>query len=155
MRVPRWLMALILALVAANMLDVRATLTDAAQYSAFQLPFPPGLKVVYALLWIAVLLALATNLLRRRAWAFRWVAPLLTLYGIVGLIGQAVFVRSDYGRARLPFQFALTAILLLPVWWLAIRRRWLRLDTSGPRPDGDNRSARASDHTEGSNWKGV
>lgn len=152
---PRWLMALILALVAANTLDVRETLTDAAQYSAFQLPFLPNLKIAYALLWIAVLLALAINLLRCRAWAFRWVAPLLTLYGIVGLIGQAVFVRSDYGRGRLPFQFALTLILLLPVWWLAIRRRWLRLDRSGTRPAEGNRSPKPSDHTEGSNWKGV
>jgi hypothetical protein len=138
MRVPRWLMALILALVAANVLDVRETLTDAAQYSAFQLPFPPGLKVVYALFWIVVLLALAVNLLRRRVWAFRWSAQLLTLYGIVGLIGQVAFVRSDYGRGRLPFQFALTAILLLPVWWLAIRQRWLRPDASGVLPVEDD-----------------
>ena len=125
MRSPRWLIAAVLTLAAANILDVWETLTDAPLYADYPLPFPIILKVVYAGIWAIILLILAVNLLRRRTLALRWTAPLLTLYGLFGLIGQAAFVRADYGRGRLPFQIALTVIVLLPVWWVAIRRGWL------------------------------
>jgi hypothetical protein len=50
----------------------------------------------------------------------------LTLYSIFGLIWAFVFVQADYGRGRLGFQVVLAVLTLLPIWWLAIRRGWLR-----------------------------
>jgi hypothetical protein len=78
-----------------------------------------------AAIWAILLLVLFIGLLRRRPLAFALIAPLLTVDALIGLLWEIAFVQADYGRVRLGFQALLTVIILAPVWWLAVRRKWL------------------------------
>jgi fucose 4-O-acetylase-like acetyltransferase len=131
LKAPFWLLAGIAALIAASVLDAVITLDVLAQYQVLATPFPPGLKIAAAGAWIVVLTVLTVDLLRRRRWAFRWAGPILTLYALAGWVWQFLFDRSDYGRGQLGFQMLVAGIALIPVWWIAVRRGWLR------RTDGD------------------
>ncbi len=123
---PRWLVAALLVLIGANLLDTAGTVSAASQYQAISVPFPAGLRIALALAWTLVLAVLVVGLLRGHRLAFRWTAPVLTAYALFGLLWQVMFARSDYARGQIGFQVALSLIALLPVWWIAIRRGWLR-----------------------------
>ncbi len=123
---PRWLLAVLLVLIGANVLDAAGTISAVSRYQEIGIPFPPGLRLVLALAWILVLAVLAVSLLRHRRPAFRLVGPILTAYALFGLIWQIVFARSDYARGQISFQAVLSLMTLLPVWWIVIRRGWLR-----------------------------
>lgn len=125
-RAPLWL-ALVLALViAANLIGLAGAVADAPLYRLVSLPFSPVVNVASAGGWTLVFAVVLVGLLARRSWAFAWVSPLLTLYGVTGLVFMAVFARADYDRERIGAQAALTVLLLAPVWWTALRRGWLR-----------------------------
>lgn len=126
MRAPRWLLIGILIVIASNVLDMIGTANSASQYSLADVPFSPTLKIALSMFWIVTFALLALDLWRGRLWAFRWAAILLTAYGVINLLWFAIFVRADYGRGRLPFLALATVILLAPVWWLTLRRGWLR-----------------------------
>ena len=122
---PRWLLALILALIAASAVDAVATLRSLPEYQPIGVPFSPVVKAAIAAAWVVVLIGLTLGLLRRRPTAFAWAAPALTIYALAGLLWEITFVQSDYGRGRLGFVALLTVIVLAPVWWNAARKRWL------------------------------
>jgi hypothetical protein len=126
MHAPRWLLIGILIVIASNALDVIGTANSASQFSLADVPFSPTVKIALSMFWIVTFSLLTRELWRRRRWAFRWAAILLTAYGAINLLWFALFVRADYGRGRLPFLALATVILLAPVWWVTIRRGWLR-----------------------------
>lgn len=126
MRAPRWLLIGILVVIASNALDVVGTANSASQYGLAEVPFSPTLKIALSMFWIVTFALLARDLWRGRRWAFRWAAILLTAYGAINLLWFAVFTQADYARGRLPFLALAMMVLLSPVWWVAIRRGWLR-----------------------------
>ncbi len=125
LKAPRWFLALMLFVIVAHALDAAETLANMPQYQAVTLPFSPAAKAAFSAIWSILLTVLFVGLLRRRRAAFAWAAPLLTIVALAGLLWEIVFVRADYGRSRLGFQAFLTVIVLAPVWWLAVRGRWL------------------------------
>ncbi len=133
LKAPLWLLAGIGVLIVASTLDAIGTLDAFPQYQALAIAFSPVLKIAAAGFWVAVLAALTVDLLRHRRWAFRGVGPILTVYALAGLAWQYLFDRSDYGRGRLGFQVLVAGIALIPVWWIVIRRGWLR-GTDRDRP---------------------
>ncbi len=126
LRCPRWLLAAVLALCALNLVAALGTAANAAQFQALAVPFSPTPSVAISGMWAVLFAALFRDLLRRRGWAFRWMAPLVTLYGVTEVLWQIAFFRSDYDRGRLGFQVLITAAALIPAWWVALRHGWLR-----------------------------
>jgi ABC-type spermidine/putrescine transport system permease subunit II len=78
----------------------------------------PTLRIALAGAWAIAFSILAIDLIRRRAWAFRWLLPMVTLYALSGLALGAVFSRSDFDRSRFPFLIAQTilVLVLLAIW---------------------------------------
>ena len=105
-------------------IDILGTLGTASHYAGLGVPFSPTIRIVTAGGWLVILAYLLVDLIGRRRWAFRWVAPLLTLFGLSNLLWQIAFARSDYDRGRIGFTALFTVILLLPLWWTAFRRRF-------------------------------
>lgn len=123
LKAPRWLLAIILALIVANMMEVVGTLATAPDYAALSIPFPASLRVVIAGGWAIALAVLLISLLGHNQRAVAWTAPMLTLYALTGLVWLILFARSDYDRGRMGFQIALAIVTLLPVWLVRIVRR--------------------------------
>lgn len=115
-KAPRWLLAIILTLIAANLIEVAGTLAIAPQYAALQLPFPATLRIVIAGGWTIALAVLLFRLIRHDPKALHWTAPILTLYALTGLVWLLLFARADYDRGRIGFQLVLAVVTLLPVW---------------------------------------
>jgi hypothetical protein len=88
--------------------------------------FPPILRLGHAGLWASVFVGVMIGLKRRDRWAKRWVAPLLTLYGISQWLWQAVFARAEFDRGRLVFLAFSTISLLMVAWWFVWQRGWMR-----------------------------
>lgn len=126
------LIAAVLPLIAAKVIEVAVTLNSWAHYVTLMaeigLPFTPTMRLAFAGFWALALVILALDLWRKRAWARWWAAPLLTLYGATHWLWQALFVRAEFDRGRLGFQATITLVVLLPVWVIAWRRGWLRRD---------------------------
>ncbi|MCC7447925.1 MAG: hypothetical protein IT324_10940 [Anaerolineae bacterium] len=126
---PRWLLAIVLVLIAANLLEVAGTLAIMPQYAVLPVPFPAALRMVIAGGWAIVLTVLLLRLFRRDARALNWTAPILTLYALTGLVWLILFARADYDRGRIGFQMVLAIVTLLPVWLNGSAGR--RRDTPG------------------------
>ncbi|MFN8420166.1 MAG: hypothetical protein U0528_13135 [Anaerolineae bacterium] len=123
-RAPLWLFGVVLALIAAKGIEVVGTLRETALYQEFALPFSPTVRIAFAGFWLIALLFLMIGLWRRLTWAYRWCAPLLTLYAISHMLWQLLFFRADFDRGRLLFQIGISVVLLIPLWlWVWTRRR--------------------------------
>lgn len=124
---PLWLIGGLAAVTLTNLLTVAGTLVvEASAISALRIPFPLVARLALAGLWALAVSALMAGLARRREWAFRQSAPLLTVYGASQWLWQALFTRADFDRGRLPYLLLISVLLLIPVWWLTLRRGWLR-----------------------------
>ncbi len=126
---PRWLVVALLVFIGLNVLDAAGTVSATSQYKGIAVPFPASVRIALALAWIIVLVVLTVGLLRRHPLAFRLAGPILTAYVLLALIWQTMFARSDYARGQIGFQALLSLIALLPVWWIVLRRGWLRRDS--------------------------
>jgi hypothetical protein len=125
LKAPRWFLAFLLIVIAAHAIDAIGTLASMPLYQTLALPFSPVVKATIATIWTILLIVLFVGLLRKHRLAFAVAAPLLTVDAVAGLLWEIAFVQADYGRGRLGFQALLTVIILAPMWWLAVRRRWL------------------------------
>lgn len=96
----------------------------ASRYRDLGVSYPPLLRAGLALAWSAVWLATAAGLWGRRPWARRWLVVVLSNYGAFGVLWLIVFARSDFGRERIAFQAALTALLVGLAAWIV---RWGRV----------------------------
>jgi hypothetical protein len=135
MKAPIWLLILLAALVAANVYTIVGTIDNAGMIASLSLPFAPGMRMAIAAVWILLLSALLIGLVRARQYAFIWAAPLLTLYALVGLAWDGIFVQSSYSRGSQSFDALVTLIGLGSVWWVAIRRGWLKSMFPSPGTD--------------------
>src|SRR5258708_6920756 len=121
-----WLVGVLLALCAANVLTIAGTASALTSGSLPDLPFAPGVRLLLASAWIVIFALLLAGLIRRRRMAFTWTAPIITLYGISSVVWNILFARSDYSRGGIGFQALVTALALIPIWWIALRRGWLK-----------------------------
>ncbi len=121
---PKWLCAAIALVFVANLWTAFGTLSEAPDYTALGVPFPPALRIAISSLWAILLALLFLGLLLHRRMAFIGAAPLLSLYGLANLGFQILFARSDYSRGLFLFQLLITTLLLIPVWWVALRKGW-------------------------------
>lgn len=135
MKAPIWLLILLSALIVGNGYVIIGTMQDAANNAAPALPFAPSIRIILAVIWMMLLVAVLLGLLRGHPTAFTLVAPLLTVYGAIGLVWNALYAQSSYGRGSQPFDVLLTLIVLAPVWWTALRRGWLKLKIPLPGTD--------------------
>jgi hypothetical protein len=108
----------LIGLILINGLNLIVSAADAVYVSTLNLSYPPLLRIVAALGWMLAFGYLALGTMRGRPGVRRQVAPLLTLYGVWGVLWLLLFARSSYAQGRVAFQAALTVVLLLPFWWL-------------------------------------
>lgn len=125
-RAPLWFRALIGGLAFAALVELGGSAADGPLYPALDLPFALITRLAVAGLWSALFIFLLLDLIRKRAWAFRWAAPLVTAYAAARLLWLAVLARSDYDQGRIGAQLILSLIALGPVWYIALRGGWLR-----------------------------
>ena|SRR5260221_8535760 len=126
---PRWLRFFLLILAGLNLYTASGTVAESSQLQAFDLPFSLTARVVFTGLWALVLLFLAIGSWWRNRQALFWIGPLITLYATSGLVWMFLFARADYDRGRFGFQIVVTVVFLIPVWWVVVRRGWLRRGT--------------------------
>jgi hypothetical protein len=126
MHAPKWLIAALPLLIAANVWTILGTLAEMGQIQTLAVSYSVGVRLAMSCIWALVLLLLWTGLLGHQRLAFILVAPILTAYGLASLAWEMAFARSDYSRGHFSFQVVLTLVALLPVWWTALRRHWLQ-----------------------------
>lgn len=126
LKAPLWLTFILIVLIVLNAIAALESVAFSPQYAGLDIPFAPGVKIVGAALWTVVLTALLVGLLRQRRWAFMSAGPVLTAHSIGGLLWAFAFFRADYARGILPFQTVAAVILLIPIWWVALRGGWMR-----------------------------
>src|SRR5258706_8077622 len=114
MKAPIWLLILLAGLVAANVYTIVGTMDNAADYIGLNLPFAPGIRIAIAAVWILLLSGLLIGLVRQKQYAFMGAAPLLTLYGLIGLAWNAIFIQSSYSRGSQSYDTLVTLIALVP-----------------------------------------
>ena len=123
-RCPRWLRLFIAILVGLNLYTVLGTIANRRQLQTFDLPFSLTTRVVFNGFWAIFLLWLLIAAWRRDRRALFWIGPSVTVYALSGLVWMFLFTRADYDRGRFGFEIAVTVIVLLPIWWVALRRGW-------------------------------
>jgi hypothetical protein len=123
---PLWLLAVMIGLIGFNIYSVVGTLNAAAAFAELNIPFPAAGRIAFAVLWIAVLGAVVVGMLGKQRIAFKVAAPALTLYGLANLLWTLAFSKSDYSQGQIVFQGIATVLALIPVWWVALRRGWVR-----------------------------
>jgi hypothetical protein len=122
---PKWLLGAIGLIVIGNLWTVFGTFVEASDYVTLAVPFPPAVLIILAGSWAILFILLLLGLLLRHRNAFAGAAPLLSLYGLANLAFAILFTRADYSRGLSTFQLLLTLLLLVPVWWAALRKGWL------------------------------
>jgi len=125
-KAPKWVLAVLLALCGANVLTIVGTVSVLVSGNIPDLPFAFGVRIAVAVAWLTVFAMLIIGLLRRWRPAFFLTAPSLTLYGTSSVVWNILFARSDYSRGGIGFQSLVTVLALLPIWWVAIRRNWMK-----------------------------
>lgn len=123
---PRWLRLFIAVLAILNLYTAIGTVAESRQLQTFDLPFSLIARIVFAGFWTILLLWLLIGVWRRDQRALFWIGPVVTLYALAGLVWMFLFTRADYDRGRLGFQVAVTVVVLTPIWWVSVRRGWLR-----------------------------
>jgi hypothetical protein len=123
---PLWFYPTLLFLIVFNLYTVIGTVLQEAQYRILDIQFSPVLRIVVSGLWVIVFCALLRGLALRQPLAFMWIVPVMSLYGMANLAGSIVFARSDYSRGQVGFQVIGTVIVLLPLWWIALRGGWMK-----------------------------
>lgn len=120
-----------------NGIGALLTLIDAPFQYSLGLPYSPVVRAVANVFWATSFGWIAIRLWRRDVRAPRWIAPLLSAYGLWGVLWLGGFARSDYDRGRFPFQAVLTALLLIPFWWAHWRMQRTRRpsDAAPPTPE--------------------
>lgn len=117
-----WFPAALMACAAASGLNTLLTVLDGPYQASLGVSYPILLRAGSAAAWCAVLAWYAVRVARRLPGAGRRGALTVTLYGAWGILWPLVFARSDAGRSRIAFQLAATVLLLIPVWWVHLRR---------------------------------
>jgi hypothetical protein len=131
---PRWFLLIPLVLIIFNLYTIMGTLTISPQYADLDVSFSPVLRLGIGLVWIVVFGALTVGLIIRRPFAYLWIAPALTIYGLANLVQGILWAQADYIRGQFGFQAIATALALIPVWWIALRRNWISLTKGANAP---------------------
>ncbi len=115
-----WGLSLIALLTAVyNLLLALDQALNAGEYRALGVSYPPLLRAVLALAWgIGLVRRSVSGWRGGEPWARRGLLILLSNYGVFGVLWLVVFAQSDFSRGRIPFQIALTAVLLGLVAWI-------------------------------------
>ncbi len=122
-RGPLWIILFVGGVIVLNLIGLLGLIADGPLYAIAKPAFSPLARAALAIWWIATLGIVLTGLLRRRTWALTWAGLLLTLYAVVGILGEILFARADYDRGGIGFQIVVSVILLAPIWWVWQRRR--------------------------------
>lgn len=127
-----WTLSLIITLTGLyNLVLAWDHLRHAGYYRDLGASYPPLLRAVTALAWGVLLAAWGIGLARRRSWARRGLVVLLSNYGGFGVLWLIVYARSDFGRGRIAFQAAVTALLIVLAAWIM---RWRRVRAAFAAP---------------------
>jgi len=122
---PLWILLLTAGLIIANVLTVTGSWANTSMFGDLPLSYPPALRQIAALVWIGMFALLLFGLLRKSRRAYAAAAPLISLYAAFGLLWLVVFAQADYDRRRVGFQALLSLVLLLPLWWVALRNGYV------------------------------
>jgi hypothetical protein len=122
---PRWILLLLLLCIISEGLSAVLVLTNATTLRTLPISYAVTIRIAFSGGWLAVLSFLLVDLMRWRRWAFRWMSSILTAYLLFGLLWTIVTVRADFERGRFGFAVLLAVMILIPIWWVTIRRRWL------------------------------
>ncbi len=122
-RRPYWLILLAAIAALANLIGLAGRIADLPRDSGLALPVSPWLGIATTAAWALAFAGLALALWRRAsaAAAIFWSAPLFTLYALVGLLALVAFARADYDRGRIGAEVAASSLVLVVVWWRALR----------------------------------
>jgi hypothetical protein len=139
-----WLIGLIMILVGVyDLLLALDNVRRAGYYRDLGVSYPPMLRAATALAWGVGFVALGIGLVRRRRGARRWAWVLVSNYGLFHVLWLIVFARSDFGRGRIAFEAALTAVIVVLVAWVM---RWRQVRRAfEPRTEVVRRSLQAGD----------
>jgi hypothetical protein len=122
---PLWFYSIPTTLIVLNFYTIIGTLNLASEYSTLNTAFPPVLRLGLAIFWVIAFAALCLGLAIHHALAFMWIVPVLTFYGLTNLFVTVMLARADYAQGQIWFQVITTVLALLPMWWIALRRRWI------------------------------
>lgn len=119
-----WFSLIIIGIGLYNLSLALDHIRQAEAYRALGISYPPLLRAVMALIWGILFVALGIGLARRKSTARRWTLIVLSNYGLFNVLWLMVFAQSDFARSRIPFQAALTVLLVVLVGWM---QRWRRM----------------------------
>ncbi|HRE48478.1 MAG TPA: hypothetical protein PLD47_12200 [Aggregatilineales bacterium] len=122
---PLWIAVLLGGASLALWIGVWGAVQDAPLYPTLSSAFPLWGRLTFNAGWGSVLGITCYGYLWRRRWGLRVTAPFLTGYAFSGLLLTAPFLRADYDRTLVGFHLALSSLLLIPLWWVTLRRGWL------------------------------
>jgi hypothetical protein len=92
---PRWFLLIPLVLIIFNLYTIMGTLTISPQYADLDVSFSPVLRLGIGLVWIVVFGALTVGLIIRRPFAYLWIAPALTIYGLANLVQGILWAQAE------------------------------------------------------------
>lgn len=122
---PLWFYPIPIALIILNLYTLFGTLSLLSQYGELDVSIAPTIRIGLAVIWIVIFSALTMGLVKRFRFALVGIAPTLTAYGVINIISTSLFARSDYARGQIGFQALATILVLVAVWGIALRRRWI------------------------------
>ena len=113
----------VLLLAVINLTGVFAAVRRWPVYETLDLSLPLWALTAFHAAWGLAWLALAWGLWRMLSWARRGIFVALPVYLLLVLGQQAIFVRGDYERGRLPFLAGLSVLSTALVAFILSRRR--------------------------------
>ena len=116
-----WSRHVMILLTMVNGLVAIQTINTLAVQMALGVSYPPLLRAVTSALWMIAFAWLTVGLFRRSARVLRFVAPLLTIYGLWTMVSLLTFARAEFDQGRALFQGIFTLIALIPFWWWHFR----------------------------------
>jgi len=113
----------VLCLSLFNVLGVVSGIQRYAFLSQLPLSLPPVYRLGSRAVWSVAFGGLAVGLWRLKQWSRVGTLAAFTLYVAQSWFDRFFFSRSDFARETIPFSLALTAIGLVLVWGILLRRK--------------------------------
>jgi len=123
---PLWVALIACGIALAGWIGLWGAAEDAPLYGLIGVSLPLPVRLGWNLLCALSFTLIGAGALRSGRRALRLIAPAVTGYALVNALILILFSRAEYDQGRMFFQVALSLLVLIPLWWVALRKGWMQ-----------------------------
>lgn len=123
---PLWTALIACGIALAGWIGLWGAAEDAPLYGLIGVSLPLPVRLGWNLFCALVFSLIGLGVWRSRRRALRLIAPAVTGYALINGLILLLFSRAEYDQGRLFFQVVFSLVVLIPLWWVALRKGWMQ-----------------------------